>query len=337
MGRISLHDRHFADGVAELFRNSLVWDNHVCAPLRLGVTEPLADLRRHKAAGVDVVCINVGFDLAPWGNAIQLLAAFRRWLREHQEEFVLVTGIDDIKSAQRRGRLAVAFNLEGGSCLNGDASMVRLYYDLGVRWMLLAYNRNNALGGGCQDEDRGLTDFGRRVIDEMQRVGMVVCCTHVGHRTAMEVMDYARGPVIFSHSNPRSLCDHPRNIRDEAIRACARTGGVIGINGIGIFLGNNDVRTDTIVQHVDYVASLVGPEHVGIGLDYVYDQRELQDYVSSHPETYPPDQYPAGIRMIGPEQIPDIAARLLERGYAVSDVRKILGENHLRVAGQVWK
>src|SRR3546814_14221284 len=110
--------------------------------------------------------------------------------------------------------------------------------------MLLAYNRNHRRGGGCQDEDIGLTAQGRRVLDEMKRVGMVLCCTHTGERTVREATEYMEQPVIFSHSNPRVIHDHPRNITDEQIRACAATGGVINISGIGIFLGNNDNRSE---------------------------------------------------------------------------------------------
>jgi len=176
--------------------------------------------------------------------------------------------------------------------------MVSLYYDLGVRWMLFAYNKSNSLAGGCQDEDGGLTDFGRAVLDEMERVGMVVCCSHIGHRSAMEILERARRPVIFSHSNPKALWDHPRNIRDEAIRACAKTGGVIGINGIGVFLGENDIATELLVRHVDYVADLVGPEHVGLALDYVFDQQEVIGAVKAHPELYPPDKYPNGLLLM---------------------------------------
>jgi len=214
--------------------------------------------------------------------------------------------------------------------------MVSLYYDLGVRWMLFAYNSNNALAGGCQDDDTGLTDFGRAVLEEMERVGMVVCCSHIGHRSAMEILERARKPVIFSHSNPRALRDHPRNIRDEAIRACAKTGGVIGINGIGIFLGDNDIATDLIVRHIDYVANMVGSEHVGLALDYVFDQQEVADFVKAHPETYPPDQYPKGLLLMEPERFPDIAEQLLRSGHSESDVRNIMGDNHLRVAREVW-
>src|SRR5207244_1237923 len=100
-----------------------------------------------------------------------------------------------------------------------------------------------------------------QVIDEMARVGMIVCCSHTGHTTTMDVMEYSLKPVIISHSNPRAVHDHPRNVTDEAMRACAKTGGVVGLNGIGIFLGDNDISTETFVRHLDYVVQLIGPQH----------------------------------------------------------------------------
>ena len=104
---------------------------------------------------------------------------------------------------------------------------------------LVAYNSNNLAGGGCQDDDCGLTSFGRRIIDEMADCGMIVCCSHAGYRTAREVIDCSANPVIFSHSNPRALRDHARKIPDALMRSCAARGWVIGINGIDLFLDEN--------------------------------------------------------------------------------------------------
>jgi hypothetical protein len=124
--------------------------------------------------------------------------------------------------------------------------------------MLLAYNRSNRVGGGCQDEDMGLTPFGRDVVQEMERLDMLVCLSHTGHRTARDVLAMAQRPVIFSHSNPATLRPYPRNIPDELIRACAETGGVVGISGIGAFLGDNDSRSEIYARHIDHVVKLVG-------------------------------------------------------------------------------
>jgi len=319
--------------------DALVWDNHACMPLRPRDESFLPQLQRYRAAGVDVVSLNVGFDAVPWENTPRMLALFRRWLRQRPDDYTLVTTVDDILQAKAGGKLAVTFDIEGGCALAGRMSMIAHYYELGVRWMLMAYNRNNELGGGCQDDDQGLTLFGREVVKEMNRVGMVVCCSHTGFRTTMDVMEHSRQPVIFSHSNPLGVWQHKRNISDEAIKACAATGGVVGINGIGDFLGHNDASTATVVRHIDYVAELVGVEHVGLALDYVFDTQELQDYIAAHPEIFPPGESgnSATINMVAPEQIPEIAATLTGLGYSNDDLRAILGGNHLRIARQCWK
>jgi membrane dipeptidase len=160
-----------------------------------------------------------------------------------------------------------------------------LYYDLGVRQMLLAYNKDNRASGGCMESKIGLTDFGKKVIKEMNRVGMMVDVSHMGYRATLEAFDTSTDPVIFSHSNPKGLRDHARNISDEQIKACAKTGGVIGINGVGEFLGG--VQSEIVVDNIEYVINLVGPEHVGIGLDYVIDKQELIDYIERHPGIFP--------------------------------------------------
>jgi membrane dipeptidase len=336
MGRIS-SELNSDTSVRELFADALVWDNHSCATLQPGHQEFLGQLRRYKSVGVDVVCLNVGFDGAPRENTFKLLADCRQWLLQNAADYALVGTVAEIESARQNNKLSVCFDLEGGNCLYEQPNLVSLYYELGVRWMLFAYNRNNALAGGCQDDEQGLTELGREVLQEMERVGMVVCCSHISHRTAMDIMAVANNPVIFSHSNPAALWPHARNISDDAIRACAKTGGVVGINGVGIFLGANDASTELIVNNIDYVARLVGTQHVGIALDYVFDQADVHTFVKAHPDLYPPSKYPSGINMAEPECFPEIARQLLARGYRESDVRNILGDNHWRVARQVWR
>jgi len=320
-----------------LLRDTLVWDNHGCMPLRPGDSSFLPQLARYRASGVDTVSLNVGFDALPRENTLGVLNHFREWLMARPEEYVLVDKVDDVIRARAEGKLSVSFDIEGGSSLDGELSRVSRYYELGVRWMLMAYNLNNDLGGGCQDDDRGLTPFGKEVVAEMNRVGMVVCCSHTGFRTTMEVMELSNKPVIFSHSNPLGVWTHKRNISDEAIKACAATGGVVGINGIGDFLGANDSRSETFVRHVDYVAELVGIEHVGLALDYVFDIQELEDYLAAHPEVFPEQhEFSDGINMVSPEQLPEIVAGLVGLGYSDTDLAAVLGGNHLRIANQCW-
>jgi membrane dipeptidase len=307
-------------------------------PLRPDDETFLPQLTRHKAAGVSLVSLNVSFDMHPPEEAFAVLASFRHWIALHKEDYMLAETVADIEAAKRGGKLAVMFDIEGGKAVEAHPGLVEVFYRLGVRWMLIAYNRNNRLGGGCQDDDSGLTDYGRHIIDEMQRVGMVLCCSHTGYRTAREAIEYSRNPVIFSHSNPLAIKNHPRNIPDDLMRACAGTGGVVNLSGIGIFLGENDTSTQTLINHIDYAVQLIGPEHVGLGLDYVFDQKELEEHVRDHPEFFPPENgYGAEISMIEPERIPVIAEALLEKGYREADVQGILGHNNLRIARAVWR
>ncbi|MDM4769945.1 dipeptidase [Solimonas sp. SE-A11] len=316
----------------------LVWDNHACMPLRPDDKDFLPQLERHRAAGATVVILNVSCDCDAIQRPFEMLASVRDWLSEWPQHYIVGAGVGDIERAHREGKLAVFFDMEGGIPVQDEPSLVPRLYALGVRWMLLAYNQNNKLAGGCQDEDIGLTAQGRRVIDAMKDCGMVLCCTHTGARTAREAIDYIQQPVIFSHSNPRAVHDHPRNITDDLILACAASGGVININGVGLFLGDNDNSTETYLRHVRYVADLVGPQHVGIGLDYVFDRQELDDFVTGNPQIFPPALgYGAGIRMVEPERIPVIADALLASGWSDADLQGFLGTNNLRVARAVWK
>jgi membrane dipeptidase len=326
-------------GAARLLRDSIVWDNHGCMPVMRPHDESfLPQLQRYRAAGVDAVILNVGFGEMGIEEHIRTLASIRHWLKSRPDEYVLIGTVEDIELAHTSGRLAVGFDIEGANAIADQPSLVQLYYDLGVRWMLLAYNNNNRVGGGCQDEDAGLTAFGRDVIAEMERVGMIVCCSHTGHRTVRDVFDIATKPVIFSHSNPSALHAHPRNIPDDLIRACAATGGVIGINGIGSFLGKNDNTSETFAKHIDYVVQLVGPQHVALGLDYVFDTQEMDDYLTKMAHTFPPELgYERGVRLVAPEQLEDIVRILLTWDYSSADIAALLGGNLMRIARTVWK
>jgi membrane dipeptidase len=316
----------------------VVWDNHACAPLRPGDTEFLPVLERYRKAGFTNVMLNVGFAENPADEQLAVLATFRDWLGARPDQYALIATADDVRRAAADGRLGVGFDIEGMALLDGQLPLMRTLYDQGVRWMSITYNQNNAIGGGCQDEDGGLTAFGRDVIAEAKRVGMIVCCSHTGHRTAREVMELSENPVIFSHSNASAIHQHSRNIGDELIIACARTGGVVGVNGIGHFLGANDNRVETYVRHLDHMVQLVGPAHVAIALDYVFDRAELDEYVAKHPHLFPPEQgYTAGVNMVPPEALPELCNALVRLGYSDADLELILGGSWLRVAEQVWR
>jgi membrane dipeptidase len=326
------------DPASRVFREAVIWDNHTCMPLRPGDTEFLDQLERHRSIGAALVVINVSFDLMPWHSTFKMLATFRSWIKAHPERYLLVATADDVRRAKREGRLGICFDIEGAAAVDDLPALVEPYYALGVRWMLIAYNRTNRAGGGCQENDPGLTEFGRLLIDEMERVGMIVDVSHTGHRTARDVFEYAKRPVNFSHSNPKAVWDHARNIPDDLIRACAATGGVVNINGIGLFLGQNDNTTETFVRHVDHVANIAGPDHVGIGLDYVFDTAELDEFIKNNPAMFPRELgYVSSPKLVEPERIPEIAEALLKSGWSEANLAGLLGGNNLRVAEQVWR
>jgi membrane dipeptidase len=242
------------------------------------------------------------------------------------------------RTGSSHGASAVGFDIEGANAIGDQINLIELYYDLGVRWMLLAYNRNNRAGGGCQDDDSGLTEFGRLVIREMERVGMQVCVSHTGHRTVRDVFNIATKPVIFSHSNPSALYVHPRNIPDDLIEACAASGGVVGVNGVGIFLGKNDSTSATYARHVDHIVQLVGPRHAALALDYVFDMQQVEEHLSRMQQTFPPGLgYELAARFVAPEQLEEIVATLQGWGYQENDLTAILGGNWLRLAREAWK
>ncbi|MHB0773860.1 dipeptidase [Bradyrhizobium sp. 1.29L] len=273
------------------------------------------------------------------------LARIRHGISRHEEKFALTYSVEDIRSAKKNKKLGVNFIFQGTEPIGRDLANVGAYYRLGVGIMGLAYNFQNNVGTGClegEKRDLGLSDYGKNLIAEMNRVGMLVDCSHAGYRTSMDAMSTSAMPCIFSHSNPRALNDHPRNIRDDQIKACAETGGIIGIHGVGPFIGKEYDKAcpaDAVVRQIDYVAKLVGPQHISLGLDYSSPkcnkwifETQLHGDVS---KMGLPKDLPWGF--FDPGETPSVLSQLLNKGYSVDDVRGIMGENFLRVAEKVWK
>jgi membrane dipeptidase len=322
-----------SESAQQIHERALVWDTHACFPLQPNAD--LTELKRYRDSGVTFVSLNIGMDMDSFENVVQVVARYRNYIASQPGDYVPARTVSDIRMAKESGRLAIAFDLEGSDPLLGNLNLVSFYYDLGVRQMLLAYNKDNRASGGCMEGNIGLTEFGRQVIQEMNRVGMVMDVSHMGYRATMEAFETSTKPVIFSHSNPKGLREHARNISDEQILACAKTGGVIGINGIGDFLGGRE--SELIVKNIEYVMNLAGPEHVGLGLDYVIDKQELIDYIEGHPDVFPPGKFNDYLAMVEPEQFPEFTELLYQRGHSEQVISGILGGNFLRVAEQVWK
>lgn len=336
MSGASVSDRQDINARARaLMRSGIVWDNHSCLPLRADATF-LTQLERHRNAGATIVSVNIGFAEMSWTEHMRVLSFMRQWLACRPKTYRLVATVEDVRRCKSDGRLGIVFDVEGMYPVQDNPSLVQTFYELGVRWMLIAYNRNNAAGGGCLDADSGLTAVGRAIIDEMERVGMVLCLSHAGARTAIEALEYSRHPVIFSHSNPYGDTQHSRNISDDLMRGCAGKGGVIGLSGIGPFLGASDHLVDRLLRQLRYVIDLVGPEHVGLGLDYVFDRSSLEENVRRNPSVYPAD-IAGGLAMIDPEALGAIADRLARDALSDAQIHGILGENWLRVAMRVWR
>jgi membrane dipeptidase len=298
-------------------------------------------LPRYAAAGVHFVSLSVGLDRIPFDETVRAIARERARFRASADRIVLVDSVAGIRAARDQGKLAVGFHFQGSNGLGGMVEMLEVYYRLGVRQMLLAYNQRNQAADGCSERtDSGLSRFGVRLVEEMNRLGMVPDCTHMGYRSSMDVLEMSRGPVLFSHSNSKALVAHDRNITDEQMRACARSGGVVGITGVGHFLSTGMVATvEDFVRHLDYAAALIGPDHVGLGVDHVYylghKAKQRAAAVDMYPQGYPP----AGTAgsYLGPEDVPRIVDRMIAGGWSDADIHGVLGANYLRVCEQVWR
>nr|WP_246211392.1 membrane dipeptidase [Phytoactinopolyspora alkaliphila] len=277
-------------------------------------------------------------------EAVSLLGRAHRFIRERPDELVQVTSVEQIRQAKRDGRLAVVSQFQGTHALEYDVDLVEVFWRLGVRVMQLTYNQRSPVGDGCEEPgNAGLSSFGRAVVAEMNRLGIVVDVSHTGERTSMEAVAASAAPVVASHSNPAAVHPSPRNISDQLIREIAASGGLVGINGFSAFLGTDPkADLDTFIDHVVYVAELAGIEHVALGLDYTVRDapRELYDqYVRDgiwSPATYPPPPWHFPDGLDDASEFPQLTARLLERGFSASDVLQVLGENWLRVFAEVW-
>ena len=328
-----------SDAAEALIARHLVWDNHGCLPLRPDDPEFLPQLQRYRKAGFDMAVINIGFGDEPVDLHFAMIKALRAYLQANPALYRLAEAPDDIELACAEGRLAIAFDIEGANAIGDRLERIAEYHALGVRWMLIAYNRANAAGGGCMDaEDGGLTAFGRRMVDEMERVGIQLCLSHTGARTARDALSRATRPVIFSHSNASAVHAHPRNIDDGMIRSCAETGGTVGVNGIADFLGPPGADLEAMfVRHIDHMVQLVGPAHVSLGFDHVFDVDEIQAYLSTHSHLFPPGTFDPTFRQLGFDAIGSIVGRLSGLGYPEDAIAAILGGNLMRVARAVWK
>ncbi len=287
------------------------------------------------------------------GNArsgFAMIGGWHRYARERGDTIIILTA-DDIERAKREEKLGLIIHCQGTALIEDELDLLDSYQAAGLRIVQLCYNRKNLVGDGAGERtDAGLSHFGVRMIERLNALGMLVDCAHTGHRTSMDAVATSSAPVIISHANARAVQDNARNIDDELIKAVAASGGVIGTVGFPAFLTwDGQPSLDRFIDDIAYKADLVGIDHVGLGIDYYQGQHPIEDDASAQaryeklvadghwrPSEYPapPYKYPAGIET--PETLPNLTARLLQRGFSEDDIRKILGLNWLRVYRQVW-
>ena len=317
------------------------WEAHTCLPLHPAAS--FAPLERYRALGVHYASINVGMDMNPLSQILPVIAAFRARLAAEPERYLMPDSVADIERARESQRLAVGFDLEGALPLLEQPDMVALFRDLGVRQIHFAYNRNNAVAGGCHDAPQGLTALGRRMVDAVNDAGVLMDCAHTERRSSLDIMAHSRHPVVFSHANPLALVEHGRNISNEQIRACAATGGVVCVSGVSAFLGVHQPGAQDVARHVAHVAELVGAAHVGLGLDIGFAEPALND--DPPPPFDPAHWWPAsagygqGIRGIAYTPVETwtlLPAALREVGMDEVEIAGVMGGNMARVARQVW-
>ncbi len=239
----------------------------------------------------------------------------------------------EIDAALADGRIAFVLAMEGGEPIQDGIASLRVFYELGVRVLGLTWNQRNLLAEGVGEARAGggLTELGREMVAEANRLGILLDASHLSTKSFWDLIETSSGPVIASHSNATALCAHPRNIDDDQIRAIVASGGVIGVNGVARFIADDpaDASLDRMLDHLDHIVAVAGVANVALGPDFV-------DYLRVGPNIpfdVSPAEATAGFATI--TDLPNVTARLLARGYDEAAVRGILGGNMLRVLDTV--
>jgi len=253
-------------------------------------------------------------------RSLQLIDYFFSEIEKNQDKISLVTNYNQIKEVNKAGKIAAILSIEGGEALEGDLAVLRALYKLGVRLLTLTWNQRNQIADGLNESRTGggLTEFGSKVIDEMNRLGMLIDISHLSEAGFWDVVKCSKTPIVASHSNCYTLCPHRRNLKNEQIKAIADKDGVIGITFVPKFLtqDNRKATVEDVIKHIDYLVEKVGVDYVGLGSDF--------DGTNSLP-----------LDLESVDKIPNITIGLDKRGYKEEDIKKILGGNFIRVFKEV--
>jgi membrane dipeptidase len=341
--------RVYSKRAMDLVRAALVID--MLAPLKIDFSPGFIDnpfdeesRRQFRASGITGFHHAIGIGgFGAREEALRYLATYSFFVGSQADLFTLVDTAADLDRAKAAGKIAVILGLQNADQFQRPSD-VEPFYRLGLRCAQLTYNSQNFIGSGSTDRvDGGLTDFGARIIAEMNRVGMLVDVSHSAEKTTMDAIEASPKPIAITHSNCRALNPHVRNKSDEAIRKLAAKGGVMGITEVRMFISEKDpVTVANMVDHIDHVARLVGVEHVGIGSDSDlngYDDMPADQYKelkASYKSSY---AFRDKIDTDGfdhPLKMYDLTEELIRRKYSDADIKLILGGNFRRLLGSTW-
>jgi len=359
---------------AKLHRQAIVVDTHIDTPQRfldedfdLTPRDPKGhiDLPRMKEGGLDAGFMSIYVDmrrhqgLEATRRALQLIDSVNQQVARHPDQLVLATSAADVRRAHKQKKIALLMGMEGGTPIADDLRLLRLFYQLGVRYMTLTHGLANNWADSSTDEPKhnGLTDFGKEVVREMNRLGMLVDISHVSDKAFYDALEISQAPMIASHSSCRALCKHPRNMTDEMIKALAAKGGVIQINYHIGFLDQ------TYADAYEKIAPELRARMRALAEQYKDDDHALsearealfKDYQAQLPKVSwerVVEHVDHAVRLVGPDHVglgsdfdgatmpeglndvsylPRLTQALLDRGYREKDIKKILGGNTLRV------
>ncbi|MCB1546686.1 MAG: dipeptidase [Hyphomicrobiaceae bacterium] len=282
-----------------------------------------------------------------WENfdgTMRNIGRFKRWLAEHADILRPVKSAADIRAAKAEGKVGIILGFQNTSGLDDLLDSLSLYKELGVGIIQLTYNTQNLVGAGCWEEhDSGLSGFGREVVGEMNRLGIVVDLSHVGPRTSADAIRHSARPCVYSHVCPAGLFSHPRNKTDEELKAIVERGGFVGVATFPPFLPKGaDTTLDDCVDVFEYMIGVCGEGNVGIGTDFTQDQDEAFFDWLRHDKGYARRmvaQRGTAPMVKGFETLADyprLTAAFERRGWPERRIRGVLGENWLRFLGEAW-
>jgi membrane dipeptidase len=325
-------------GAAEIHRRALVVD--ACA-LAYVLQPPYAERMRQGGVDAAVVTAFIGADEDPRSHPELALTAVEAAAEQIESSgtLCLARSAGDLARAHHEGRIAVLLSFQNATPLGRDLHWLRLFHRLGVRVVQLAYFRRNLLADGCGEAaNAGLSAWGREVIAEMNRLGLLIDLSHVGDRSVLEAIEASGDPVAFTHSNARALYPNVQNKTDEQLKRLADRGGVVGVSLFPGFLNRERRPTlQDVLAHIDYLVSLIGIDHVGLGLDFVegWTQQEIERRKERARLLGEIAPYPVGLDSVS--KLPALTEALLARGFSEEAVLRILGANFVRVFRQVFR